>query len=186
MKKGCKYLVLFGAFLMLTGCTLPFQSKEYPTWKTKGILESYTLADGRNIGGWLGAYIKDKISCKWYDFTVNLFEEVNEYDGYKASDGKKLYHANITITNTSDKDVYLFEDDFALVWNLGTDNISYQSSKQGLTDTMLVNEMVIKIGETKNIDTLYEVDKSVKKPMAIYYYEQYSDNQKGNKYYVYL
>ena len=50
----------------------------------------------------------------------------------------------------------------------------------------LKKETALQIGETKTIDTVYEVDKSVKKPMAIYYYEQYSDGQKGNKYYIYV
>ena len=54
------------------------------------------------------------------------------------------------------------------------------------TSTMLTNEIAININETKTIDTVYEIDKSIKKPMAIYYYEQYSDGQKGNKYYIYI
>ena len=55
------------------------------------------------------------------------------------------------------------------------------------TDTMLSNEMVIHVGEEKEIDTIYEVDKTIlKKTKAIYYYEQYSDGQRGNKYYVYI
>ena len=42
-----------------------------------------------------------------------------------------------------------------------------------------------KVKETKTIDLLFEIDTNVEKPMAIYYYEQYGDGQKGNKYYIY-
>lgn len=182
--------IKIGALLLLTlslcGCVFPFQSKKYPTWSTKGILESYTLSDGRVIDGWSAYQIGDKITAKWYNFTVNSFEKVNEYGGYKKTDKTNLYHANISITNTSDKKVYLFDGDFALLWNLDKTERSYAYSKEAKTDTMLKNEIVIDINETKTIDTLYEVDNNVSKPMAIYYYEQYSDGTKGNKYYVYI
>ena len=180
----CSLLLLFS--LSLFGCALPFQSSEYPAWDTKGLLEYYTLSDGRVIGGWLGTSIGEEIEAKWYKFTVNSVEEVDSYKDYKPGDNNTLYHASITITNTSEKDVYLFDSDFALVWNLESDDPSYAYSIDAIDDSMLVNEMVIKIGETKTIDTVYEVSKDVKKPMAIYYFEQYSDNQKGNKYYVYI
>ena len=186
MKKLFKCSVLLFGMLTLSSCALPFQSSNYPAWSTKKILESYTLVDGRTVGGWMGANIKDKVSAKWYDFTVNYAEELSEYQGYKAGDGKKLVHANITITNTSEKEVYLFEDDFALIWDLDKEERSYISSMPAYTNTMLTNEIAININETKTIDTVYEIDKSIKKPMAIYYYEQYSDGQKGNKYYIYI
>ncbi len=187
MKKLFKCSTLLVGILALSSCALPFQSSSYPAWSTKKLLESYPLVDGRIVGGWMGSYIGEKVSAKWYDFVVNYTEELSEYKGYKAADGKKLIHANITITNTSDKEVYLFEDDFALIWNLDKEERSYVSSMNAYTDTMLKNEIAIKIGETKTIDTVYEIDKDIKKPLAIYYYEQYiDDGQKGNKYYVYI
>ena len=188
MKKLFKVSVLLFSMLALSSCALPFQSSKYPAWSTKKILEAYPLVDGRIVGGWMGANIGEKVSAKWYDFTVNKVEFLNEYEGYKVEDDEyTLVHASITITNTSNKEVFLFEDDFALVWNLDKEDRSYVSSIKPYTDTMLVNEMVIGIGETKTIDTVYEIKKDVKKPMAIFYYEQYiEDSQKGNKYYVYV
>lgn len=186
MNKKVKLLSLLLLAMSLTGCSLPFQSTKYPAWNTKGVLESYTLTDGRVVDGWLGASIKDKVSAKWYDFTVNSVEFTKTYETYTASDGNTLVHANITINNTSDKTIYLFDGDFALVWNLSDENRSYTYSLEAFTDTMLTNELAIGIGETKTIDTVYEISSDTKKPMAIYYYEQYSDGQKGNKYYIYI
>lgn len=186
MPKKIKTLFLMLLTFTLSGCSLPFQSATYPAWDTKGTLESYTLTDGRVVDGWLGASIKDKVSAKWYDFTINSVEFVQEYAGYTASDGNTLVHANITVNNTSDKTVYLFDGDFALVWDLSSEERSYTYSLEAYTDTMLKNETAIGIGEEKTIDTVYEISKDTKKPMAIYYYEQYSDGQKGNKYYVYI
>ena len=40
--------------------------------------------------------------------------------------------------------------------------------------------------ETNLVQGFSEISKDNKKPMAIYYYEQYSDGQKGNKYYIYI
>src|SRR5574344_791402 len=186
MKNNFKILVLTLAIIVLAGCTLPFQSNNYPTWETNGILESYTLTDGRIVDGWLGAKIGEKVSAKWYDFTVNYVEFLNDYASYTPESDKILVHASITIDNTSDKAIYLFDGDFALVWDLANDERSYAYSMDAFTDSMLTNEMVINKGESKTIDTVYEIDKTVKKPMAIYYNEQYSDGQKGNKYYIYV
>ena len=179
-------LLLILSILILGGCKYPFQSDKYPAWTTKGLLESYTLTDGRVVDGWMGAKVGSQIDAKWYSFTILKTEELKEYMGYKAKDGYKLIHASIKITNTSDKKVYLFDGDFALVWNLDKSQRSYAYSKDPFTESMLSNEMSLDINETKTIDTLYEINKNVKKPMAIYYYEQYTDGQKGNKYYVYI
>lgn len=186
MHNKIKVFTLFLITLTLTGCTLPLQSNNYPAWNTKGVLESYTLTDGRVVDGWEGASIQDNVTAKWYNFTVNYVESVNEYEGYTAADGNILIHANITITNTSDKTVYLFDGDFALIYNLEQEDRPYIYSKEAYTDTMLKNETAINKGERKTIDTVYEISKKINKPMAIYYYEQYSDGQKGNKYYVYI
>ena len=186
MKKITKYFLIVSISLFLSGCALPFQSNNYPAWNTKGILESYTLVDGRVVGGYLGAQVGIKVNAKWYDFTINSVEEIKEYQGYKPANNKKLIHSSITITNTSDKDVYIFDGDFALVWDLDKEERSYTTSIDPLDNNMLKNEMVINVGETKTIDTVYEIDNNIKKPMAIYYYEQYSDGQRGNKYYVYI
>ena len=186
MKKSIKLIVLSLIVFTLCGCALPFQSDKYPSWNTKGLLESYMLVDGRIVDGWMGASIKQTIKAKWYEFVVNEVNEVSEYNNYKPKENNKLIHANITITNTSDKDVYLFEDDFALIWDLEKEQRQYATSISPLNDKMLKNELKIGVGQTITIDTVYEIDKSVSKPMAIYYYEQYSDGQKGNKYYVYI
>ena len=187
MKRLLKISVLIVCIVFISSCALPFQSSSYPAWSTKKVLEAYPLVDGRIVGGWMGANIGETINAKWYDFTVNNVEIVDEYEGYKVEDSDShLVHASITIKNTSNKEVYLFDGDFSLVWNLDKEERDYATSIEAYTDTMLKNEMVIGINEEKTIDTVYVIKKSVKKPMAIFYYEQYTDGQKGNKYYIYV
>ena len=181
MKKLRKTVLLLTTLVLLSGCSLPFQSNKYPAWTTKGILESYTLSDGTSIDGWMGVNIGDKISTKGYDFTVTSIEEVNSYQDYKPEDNKKLIHASVTISNTIDKDISITDEEFALVWNLEKEDRSYIYPTKEKTN----KEIIIKTKETKTIDLIFEVDKNVEKPMAIYYYEQYNDGQKGNKYYIY-
>lgn len=181
MKKFSKTILLSSSLLLLSGCALPFQSDKYPAWTTKGVLESYTLSDGRSIDGWMGSSIGDKINTKWYDFTVNSINEGDTYKEYKASDNKKLIYASITITNTTDKEIYISNEDFALVWNLSNDERSYVYQSKDMNE----DEITIKIKETKTIDIIFEVDNTAEKPMALYYFEQYSDGQKGNRYYIY-
>ena len=186
MKKKFKIFIMIIASISLCGCTLPFQSDKYPAWTTNGILESYTLTDGRIVDGWSGSKISDTVKSKWYDFVVNYAEVLKEYDGYKASNGKKLIHASISIKNTSDKAVYLVKDDFVLVWNLDKNERSYTYSLEPYSKDMLSNDISINTTETKIVHVVYEIDENINDTMAIYYYEQYSDGQKGNKYYVYI
>ena len=186
MKNKFKILVMVLFASTLCGCALPFQSENYPSWTTNGVLESYTLTDGRMVDGWLGTKVGNTVNSKWFDFVVNYAEVKDEYDGYKASDGKKLVHASISITNTSDKAVYLVKDDFVLVWNLDKNERSYTYSLDSYSNDMLSDEVSINAGETKIVHVVYEIDKNILDTMAIYYYEQYSDGQKGNKYYVYI
>lgn len=181
MKKFNKTIILSSSIILLSGCALPFQSDKYPAWTTKGILESYTLSDGRNIDGWMGSNIGDTIKTKWYDFTVNTIEEVKSYKDYKPQDNKKLIHASITITNNIEKNVVITNEDFALVWNLNKNERSYVYPIKDIND----EEITIKVKETKTIDILFELDNNAEKPMALYYYEQYNDGQKGNRYYIY-
>lgn len=181
MKKLNKTILLLSTLVLLSGCSLPFQSNKYPAWSTKGILESYTLSDGTSIDGWMGLNIGDKVKTTGYEFTVTTIEEVGSYQDYKPNENKKLIHASITISNIIDKDIYITDEEFALVWNLEKEDRSYVYPLKDKTE----KETVIKVKETKTIDLLFEVDKDANKPMAIYYYEQYNDGQKGNKYYIY-
>ena len=185
MKRGSKLLLLLLSLFIISGCSLPMQSSKYPAWTTKGVLEGYTLTNGKTVGGWLGANIGDKIEANWYTFKVNKVEELDTYDKYSASNDNKLVHAEIQIKNTSEKDVYIFDEDFALVWDLDKDDINYSYSLKAITDTMVDDELIILPGEEKTIDTVYEINKKIQKPMAIYYYEQ-QNGQKGNQYYVYI
>lgn len=180
MKRLNKTILLLSAILLLSGCTLPFQSNKYPAWTTKGLLESYTLSDGTSTDGWMGLNIGDEITTKWYKFTITLIEEVNSYQDYKPSDNKNLIHASITITNTTEKDISINNEEFALVWNLEKEDRSYVYPLKEKTP----EEIIVKVKETKTIDLIYEVDKTSEKPMAIYYFEEYN-GQKGNKYYIY-
>lgn len=186
MKKWSKIVICLLIIGCLSGCTLPMQSNKFPAWKTSSLLDARVLEDGRTVDGWQGLNVTETAKCKWYNFTVTSIEELNEYAGYKAQDGKKLVHAQIRIENTSDKDVYLFDGDFALLWDLDKNVYGYAYSLDPYTDTMLKNEMVIKVGETIEVDTVYEISSNLSKPYAIYYAEQYSDQVQGNKYFVYI
>ena len=82
--------------------------------------------------------------------------------------------------------VNILDEDFALVWNLNKEERTYVYPKEYYVDATIYSEISINPGTTKTVDVIYEIDKDAEKPWAIYYNEQYSDGQKGNKYYIYL
>lgn len=186
--KYIKLAVLITFIIILTGCTLPFQSEKYPAWNTDGIIDTKTLEDGRIVDGYQGLSINEVAHTKWLDFTIQNVTICDSFENYKANAGKKLVIASIEVTNTSDSKQYLSLEDFPLMWNLEKEEANYTYSFNPNIENVsfLKDNMVVKVNETITFKTIYEIDDNLSKPYAIYYGEMYSDDIEGNSYYVYV
>lgn len=186
-----RYLKLFmltATIILLSGCTLPFQSDKYPAWNTNGLIDGKTLEDGRIVEAYQGLSINEVAHTRWLDFIIKDVTVCDTFETYRAADGKKLVVASIEVTNISDSKQKLSLEDFPLMWNLEKEEASYTYSFVPDIEnvTFLTDNLVIDVGETVSFKTMYEVDDNLSKPFAIYYGEIYSDDLEGNSYYVYV
>ncbi len=163
MKKIKSILVII-SIILLSGCSLPFQSTNYPAWKTKNLI---TNKDSNS--GFMGLYVGDTAHTTDFDITI---------ESYKEEDNK--LSITLKIKNTTDSKKALTNKDFPLMWNLDKEQSSYTYS---LDETQ---KYTFDINEAKEINISYDLKNNMKKPFAIYYGEVYETNTDGNSYYFYI
>lgn len=165
MKKSIgKISLIFMGVLMLSGCSLPLQSSNYPAWKTKNL-----ITDNNSGSGFMGLYIGDTAHVTDFDITVGSYEEVDD----KLNIVVKVKNITDTKKNISNKD-------FPLMWNLDKDKSSYTYAiDDNKKYTVNSNEEIV-------LNISYDLKSNMKKPLAIYYGEVYEDKTDGNSYYFYI
>lgn len=77
--------------------------------------------DGAGFG-----YVRDIIHTYWFDFTVNNTMFCQAFQGYTARDGYQLIVLDLTIENTFEDEVPMYDTDFGIVW--GEDYYDYDGS----------------------------------------------------------
>ena len=163
-KKNIKTLLIAFTILILSGCSLPFQSSNYPAWKTKNL-----IMNKDSNSGFMGLYISDTAHVTDFDITVLNYEEKDD----------KL-NITIKVKNITDTKKNISNKDFPLMWNLDKEKSSYTYPLEDNKKYPMNSNEEIKI----NIS--YELKSNMKKPLAIYYGEVYEDKTDGNSYYFYI
>ena len=163
-KKNIKTLLIAFAILILSGCSLPLQSSNYPAWKTKNL-----IMNKDSNSGFMGLYIGDTAHVTDFDITVLNYEEKDN----------KL-NITVKVKNITDTKKNISNKDFPLMWNLDKAKSSYTYP---LEDN---KKYPINSNEEIEINISYELKSNMKKPLAIYYGEVYEDKTDGNSYYFYI
>lgn len=163
-KKNIKTLLIAFTILILSGCSLPLQSSNYPAWKTKNL-----IMNKDSNSGFMGLYISDTAHVTDFDITVLNYEEKDD----------KL-NITIKVKNITDTKKNISNKDFPLMWNLDKEKSSYTYP---LEDN---KKYPINSNEEIKINISYELKSNMKKPLAIYYGEVYEDKTDGNSYYFYI
>ena len=162
--KKIKSILIILSIILLSGCTLPLQSTNYPAWKTKNLIKN-----NDSNSGFMGLYVGDTAHTTDFDITITSAEEVDN----------KL-NINLKIKNTTNSKKALTNKDFPLMWNLDKDKSSYTYAiDDNKKYTVNSNEEIV-------LNISYELKSNMKKPLAIYYGEVYEDKTDGNSYYFYI
>ena len=163
-KKNIKTLLIAFTILILSGCSLPLQSSNYPAWKTKNL-----IMNKDSNSGFMCLYIGDTAHVTDVDITVLNYEEKDN----------KL-NITVKVKNITDTKKNISNKDFPLMWNLDKEKSSYTYP---LEDN---KKYPINSNEEIEINISYELKSNMKKPLAIYYGEVYEDKTDGNSYYFYI
>ena len=104
--------------------------------------------------------IMDTKSTAWFDYTVKKAENVIAYEGYTAQTGNQLIVIDLSLVNTFNDSVPMFDTDFQLGWGTYSDDeialpLAPYSSNQ------LPEEYNLAVNETREGMLVYEVPNNV-------------------------
>ena len=119
-------------------------------------------------------YIGDTMSTYWFDFTVNEAYSCTEYDGYTAREGCQLVIAEMTLKNTCDFSVDMWDTDFLILWD--DEENGYNIPVQYYSDDQFPEEYTLGINARKTGLLIYEVPEEFR-DFAIYFQEVFADDE---------
>lgn len=120
------------------------------------------------------AAVGESLSTLFFDFTVNQAGPVDSYADYTAEDGEQLVVANVTVTNTTDAPIEMYDSDFTLAWGEAEDAFAWVFD--AFADAMQPAEETLNPGEGRTYDLLYAVP-AEQKNLTLCYTENYQDEK---------
>lgn len=106
------------------------------------------------------------VSTYWFDFTVGEAYACQEFGGYTAAEGEgmRLVVVPLTVKNTQDYKVDMFQTDFQLEWDV-EDGVATALSAEDLdSKDVFPNEYALDAGESREGVLVYEAPE-----MELYY-----------------
>ena len=150
--------------------------------------------DGGNNEG----RVDDTMETYFFDFTVNSAYLTNDYEGYTPAEGNTLLVADITVKNTFQESIEMYDIDFQAQWGEeGEDAYAYPITTDMETYTeldpvgenQLPGTYPMAVDEERNGELVYEVPAG-HVDFSISYLEQFVDDageeSTGEVYFVYF
>ncbi len=106
------------------------------------------------------AQVGDRVSTSWFDYTITSAQAVENYEGCTAPVGDKLVVVDMTMTNTYDQPVPMFDTDFQLYWgDYGSDEMAFPL--EPYCTAQLPTDYDLAVGETREGVLIYQVPSDV-------------------------
>ena len=145
--------------------------------------------EGYASDGYAEGRMGDTMHTCFFDYTVNSAYLCDEYEGYTAvQDGFCLLVADVTVKNTFQETIPMFDSDFQVQW--GDDDpdafdfpITYYGD--AVSENQLPTEYDLAIDETQSGLLVYEVPEG-EKDFSISYLEAFEDGSEGDVFFVYF
>ena len=176
MKKRCAAICLCVVLtLALSACGM-FQS-DAAAPEDSGVITP--------VDGYAEGQLEDVLRTAFFDFSVNSAYTCQELDAYTAPDGTQLLVAEITVQNTSDYDMPMFDSDFQAQWGgTGDDDYSLPISRP-FTDNQAPASYSIPVDESVTYTHVYEVPADATE-FSISFQEYFEDETMGDVFFVYF
>ena len=155
MKKTASFILALTMLCSLCACGLLDLSLSQKTSTKKG-------------------YIGDTMSTYWFDFTVEDAFTCSEYEGYTAHDGYQLVVATMTVKNTWERSVDLWETDFLILWDDPDENSGWEITVPVYNEEQFPEEYSLGINKSRTGLLIYEVPEEYR-DFAIWFQELYED-----------
>lgn len=139
-------------------------------------------------GGYGEGRIGDTMKTYFFDYKVNSAYVCEEFAGYQPAEGKDLLVADVTVKNTFNESIPMFDSDFQIQWNSDAEEdydvpISYYGNE--VSDEQLPESYELAINEEKTGLLVFEVPEG-EKDFSISYLELFDDDSEGDVYFVFF
>lgn len=127
----------------------------------------------------------------FFDYTVNSAYLCDSYGTWEAAEGYKVLVAEVTIKNTSQASIPMYDTDFQIQWS-DTSNEAYDwplTYYAGATETIGENvlpaEYTLSVNESRTGLLLYEIPEN-ETDFSISYMEYFDDDSTGDVFFVFF
>ena len=174
---------------------------------TRHMIEFLVLSGGCPLGksgqyirrflsedGYAEARTGDLVHSYFMDFTVNSAYTTGDYHGHTAPEGMKVLVVNMSIKNTFNESLPMYDDDFQGQWTASseTDEFAWPiteaedgSDLEVVSEEQLPAEYELAVNETRTGDLVFDVPAD-EKDFSISHLELFDDDSEGDTFFVFF
>lgn len=131
--------------------------------------------------------IGDVMHNQFFDFTVNGAYTCDSFEGYTPEAGKKLLVAELTVKNTFNETIPMFDTDFQAQWDdeEDQDNAFSNPVETIVSEDLLEAEYDLAVDEERTGLLIFEVPEDLQ-DFSVVYLEEFDDGGTGGLFQVYF
>lgn len=144
-----------------------------------------------NEDGYAEGRLGDTMHSYFFDYTVKSAYVCDTYEGYTPASGNELLVAEITVKNTHNESIEMYDSDFQVQWNDDADDaynfpitLNLQTGET-VGKNMLPDVYTLAVNESRTGIIAFEVP-SGNKDFSISYMEYFDDDSSGDVFFVYF
>ncbi len=141
-----------------------------------------------SLDGYAEGRIGDTMKTYFFNYKVNSAYLCEEYNGYQPAEGKCMLVAEVTVKNTYNESIQMYDTDFQIQWNSdGDDDYDFPitANTDPVSDEQLEATYTLGIDEELTGLLVFEVPTG-ENDFSISYLELFDDDSKGDVYFVFF
>lgn len=144
--------------------------------------------------GYAEARIGDLVHSYFMDFTVNSAYTTSDYNGHTAPEGKKVLVVEMTIKNTFNESIPMYDDDFQGQWSASSETEEFAwpitegedgNDLDTVAEEQLPAEYELGVNESRTGTLVFDVPAD-EKDFSISHMELFDDNSEGDTFFVFF
>lgn len=134
--------------------------------------------------GYIEGDLGDKMSTAWFDFTVESATLCAMYDGYSSNPGYQFLVMDVSLKNTFNEAVPMYDSDFDVEWD-DPDSFEFPLWMSVNGEELTEEEYELPYHGSLDITMVFEVPEGIE-DFILYFDEYYEDDTAGDVFAVYI